>query len=173
MHAPHNAEGHLPGLGESPISPRAARGVVVVKIPPIAGPLCGDDGDGCDRNCGFRGVQTHTTRPIPLRIAASASSDCSLWIASRPGKAISVCKIRLVLLAPTTERRRRYPQIGRRLEPRAPAKSSQRELRPEHDSAFSGRLRCGLLRDCTGRYWQTQTPATFKTGVHALSFSRP
>ena len=81
---------------------------------------------------------------VPLRIAASASSDCSLWIASRPGRAISVCKIRLVLLAPTTERRRRYPQIGRRLEPRAPAQSGQRELRPGHDSAFSGRLRCGL-----------------------------
>jgi hypothetical protein len=50
-----------------------------------------------------------------------------------------VCKIRLVLFAPTTQGRRRYRdgdlrardfQIGRRQEPRAPALSSQRELRP-------------------------------------------
>jgi hypothetical protein len=75
---------------------------------------------------------------VPLRITALASSECSLWIASRPGRAISVCKIRLVLLAPTTERRRRYPQIGRRLEPRAPAQSSQRQLRPGHDSGSAG-----------------------------------
>jgi hypothetical protein len=34
------------------------------------------------------------------RITASASSECSLWIASRPGKAISVCKIRLVFARP-------------------------------------------------------------------------
>jgi hypothetical protein len=31
MHAPHNAEGHLPGLGESLMSPRAPHGVVSEK----------------------------------------------------------------------------------------------------------------------------------------------
>ena len=42
-----NAEGHLPGLGESLVSERAARGVLCVgEIPPIAGRLRGLNGDG-------------------------------------------------------------------------------------------------------------------------------
>jgi hypothetical protein len=32
MHSPHNAEGHLPGLGDSLVSERAARGVVSEKF---------------------------------------------------------------------------------------------------------------------------------------------
>jgi hypothetical protein len=42
----HNAEGTFPGLGESLVCERATRGA------PSAGRLRGDDGDGCDRNCG-------------------------------------------------------------------------------------------------------------------------
>jgi hypothetical protein len=46
-------------------------------------------------------------------------------------------------------------------------------LRPGHDSAFIGRLRCGLLRDCTGWYRLRQTPGDLRPGLTPIRSADP